>query len=157
MSSPSKQTSAAAVTLPSKIVDWIGKKEELEFVLMRVPGDMDLSQLDGVPIEPEEDAQPIALPEGVYQADAQKHHMIAVASSTDDTAGILGQVFPLLPDKSKDAAHPKVLSCRRLHRFSRTISIHKASRSERSMRKRSSTTAARKSIVKQQALTKDEE
>ncbi|KAF4724864.1 Exportin-1, partial [Perkinsus olseni] len=57
MSSPSKQTSPAAVTLPSKIVDWIGKNEELEFVLMRVPGDMDLSQLDGVPIEPEEDAQ----------------------------------------------------------------------------------------------------
>ncbi|EER00382.1 hypothetical protein Pmar_PMAR014771 [Perkinsus marinus ATCC 50983] len=77
---------------------------------MRVPGDMDLSQLDGVAIEPEEDAQPIPLPETVYQEDAQKHQMVAVGSSTNNSAGILGQVFPLLPDESKGSTQPKVSS-----------------------------------------------
>ncbi|KAF4672796.1 Exportin-1 [Perkinsus chesapeaki] len=162
-SSPQKQQQQhppqqQAVTLPSKLVDWIDSNEELEFVLMRVPGDMDLSQLNGVAIEPTEDSQPIPLPDEVYEIDAQKHHMIAVASSTDDSAGILGQVFPLLPDKAKEGTNPKVLSCRRLNRFSRTISIHKASKSERTKkRRRSAGKSVKKEIVKKQELTKVEE
>nr|ABV22175.1 unknown [Perkinsus chesapeaki] len=153
-SSPKHASTQSAVTLPPKLVDWISNNEELEFVLMRVPGDMDLSQLNGVAIEPTQDSQPIPLPDDIYETDAQQHHMIAVASSTDDSAGILGQVFPLLPDKTKEGSNPKVLSCRRLHRFSRTISIHKASKSERAKKRKSlAKEAVKKEIVKKQQKT----